>query len=90
MTTTVPTNEQYGAKFLREGVAQRVRRLRLLVDQIEQESERYIQDAEEGAGPYGRAVANIDQLIAWGIANLNMETLAATATDTDIAHAKGD
>lgn len=84
------TAEMLGAKLLREGVASRVRRLRDLVDRIERDAERAIQQAEQGRGTYGRVVGEIDHEITWGIANLQMSTLASTATDADIAHAEAN
>lgn len=90
MTQPMPTNEQYGAKFMREGVAARIKRLRDLADRIENEAESNIQRAERGKGTYGRVVGDIEHEIAWGVANLNMSGLMSTATDADIAHAKGE
>lgn len=82
------TNEQYGAKFLREGVAQRVQRLRNLADRVEREAEQHIQLAEQGRGTYGRVASSFLHEITWGLANLNLGVLASTATDADIAHAE--
>jgi hypothetical protein len=80
--------EEYGAKFLREGVAQRVRRLREMADRIESEAKQNIARAESGQGTYGRVVGSLVHEITWGIANLHLETLMSTATDADIAHAE--
>jgi predicted kinase len=85
----MPTAEQLGARFLREGVATRVRRLRDLADRIEREAERNIARAEDGRGTYGCATSNIVHELMWGLANLNVDSLLSTATDADIAHAEG-
>lgn len=87
---TARTAETLSAEHLRKGVASRVRRLRDLVDRIEYDAERAIKEAEQGRGTYGQVVGNIDHDISWGIANLQMSTLMSTATDADIAHAKGE
>jgi len=84
----IMSNEQYGAKFMREGVARRVRRLRDLADRIERDGENGIVRAEAGKGTYGTVASNLLHEVTWGVANLNIETLLATATDADIAHAR--
>lgn len=89
MSTVVPTNEQYGARFLREGVALRARRLREMADRIEREAELDIAAAEAGRSTYGRVAGNVIHEVAWGLGNLHLETLASTATDADIARAEG-
>lgn len=89
-TQARPTNEQYGAKFLREGIVQRVRCLRDLADRIECDGEREIAQAEQGKGTYARVACEMVHEITWGVANLHLDTLISTAADADIARAKGE
>lgn len=89
-TKTLPTNEAWNARFLREGGTVLVRRLRALADAIEHENERNMAAAEAGTSSYGQVVSAIDNKLAWGIANLSVGNLVHSATQADIAHAKGD
>lgn len=84
------TVEQHRANFLRESVATRVRRLRNLADRIEQEAERNIKRAEAGSGTYATVAHDAIHEAMWGLANLHLETLASTASEADVAHAKGE
>lgn len=89
-TKTLPTNEARNARFLREGGAVLVRRLRALADVIEHENERNMAAAESGTSTYGQVVSAIESKLAWGLANMNTGNLIHSATQADIAHAKGD
>ena len=85
-----PTDEEYAAKYLRQGVAARVRRLRVLIDNIEQEAERSIGLAERGKTPYSRTAAKFARMLTNGIDNAEVHNLIVLASDADIAHAKGE
>jgi hypothetical protein len=89
-TKTLSGIEQMNAKHLREGTAVLVRRLRALADRIEHEAARNIEQAESGVSTYGQVVMSIEHELAWGFANLSAAQLGRSATEADIAHAKGD
>lgn len=89
-TKNLRSVEEMSADHLAQGIESRVRRLRALVGEIEREAKRTLNDAREGRTAYGRVVQNIEHSITWGVANLNLPTLMSTATDADIAHAKGE
>lgn len=84
------SNEEYAAKFLRSDVAVRVRRLRFLVDRLEQEAEGNLKLAEQGKAPYARVPSSFMHEMAWGFANLDVASMVTTAADADLAHAKGE
>ena len=80
--------EEACVRLLGNGIKSRVWRLRDLADSIEREANVNLERAKAGNGIYASVASSFVHTMAWGVANLNLETLIATAADADIAHAE--
>lgn len=82
------TNEQYEAKFLREAIASRIRRLRDVADRIEDAAYQALDRAEGGKGTYSSVSEVFSKEVSWGVANLSIEGLTYTAARADVYRAE--
>jgi hypothetical protein len=82
------TNEQHEAKFLREGIASRLRQLRDIADRIEEGAYQALERAEQGKGTYSSVSEVFTKQISWGVANLSVEGLTYTAACADVYRAE--
>lgn len=84
------TEEQMAAKLLKEGMSQRLRRLRLVVDLLERDVQQNFKMAEEGRTHYGTVTENFYRDLIQGVVNLGLEAAMSTAASADSAHARGE
>lgn len=84
------TNEEWNAKFLREGIEKIATRLRDLADEVERATHAVDHVGKPGRATYGHAVIEVAHALSWGFANLHADNLVRYATDADIARAKGE
>lgn len=82
------TDEQQEAYFLRDGVDSRIRRLRVLIDQIEIKARQALDSAEQGNSQYASVPEVFIKELAWGLANAHVEGLVYTAARADIYRAE--
>lgn len=88
--TRPETEEQWHAKFLRDGIAKRAADLRRLAADIERAADGIGRVGQPGNPTYARIVEEIVHELNWGIANLCVENLIGHAAGADIARAKSD
>jgi hypothetical protein len=81
------TDEQLEARALRQGVESRIRRLRLLIDRIEEDSLLAIDRAEQGQGRYCGAAEVFVKGLPEGIVNVGIDQLVFYAAGADVLHA---
>jgi hypothetical protein len=84
------TAEEWNAKFLREGIARIAADLRRLAEEVERTTVGIDRIGRPGRDNYGQVAAEVDHVVSWGFANLKTESLIRSATDADIARAKGE
>lgn len=84
------TNEEWNAKFLREGIQRVAANLRDLADEVERATYAVDHVGKPGRPNYGAAALEVHHALAWGFANLNADQIIRYATDADVARAKGE
>jgi hypothetical protein len=82
------TDEQIEARELRRVIEVRIRRLRLLIDQIEAQTATALDDAENGRGRYSRVAESFAKELAEGVVNVGMDQLINAASTVDVCRAQ--
>lgn len=88
--TSLPGNERRAALFLREDARKIAQRLRAAADRIDYRTGVLADRAERGQGTYGSIPSMVIHELTVELNDTPLTSLIRTASDADIAHAKGD
>jgi hypothetical protein len=84
------TAEEFNARWLAQAIEKRASRLRDLADRLDRCAEDVSRIGNPGYATYAADAAEVQNEVAWGVANLHLEQLTTTAADADVARIKGE